>query len=348
MIDQSLKILVLGAGAIGTYIGGSLAAHNNLVWFYDRPDSVDRLHRSGIKIIHFDKTVDFIEKPNVSSDLEEILRNNVFDCGIISVKSYDTESLLNQLSQVNVQLPPLICFQNGVENEDLIREKLENSIVLAGTVTTAIGKSGNNEIIVEKLRGIGIEKNGPHSEILTVALNNAGLNARLYENAHDMKWSKLLTNLTSNALSAILGMPPSETMTNLNLYKLEIRQFRETLRVMKSYGFHIVNLPGTPVKPFAWIVKNLPPIISQKILNNFIIKGRGKKMPSFFLDLENGRGKSEVYYLNGAVSRFGKKNNIKTPINDFYNNILMGLTEGSIQRSDYQFKPDFLLNQINQ
>jgi len=95
-------------------------------------------------------------------------------------------------------------------------------------------------------------------------------------------------------------------------------------------------------------VKNLPPMISQKILNNFIIKGRGKKMPSFFLDLENGRGKSEVYYLNGAVYRFGKKNNIKTPINDFYNHILMGLTEGRIQRSDYQFKPDFLLKQINQ
>lgn len=348
MTDHSLKILVLGAGAIGTYIGGSLAVNNNLVWFFDRHESVDRLRRSGIKIIQPDKKEDFIEKPNVSADLEEILKNTVFDCGIIAVKSYDTESLVNQLNQINMKLPPLICFQNGVENEDFIREKLENSIVFAGSVTTAIGKSGNNEIIVEKLRGIGIEKNGPLTEKLTNAMNNAGLHAQLYKNANDMKWSKLLTNLTSNALSAILGMPPSETMTNLSLYKLEIEQFRETLRVMNSYGFHIVNLPGTPVKPFAWIVKNLPPIISQKILNNFIIKGRGKKMPSFFLDLENGRGKSEVYYLNGAVSRFGKKNNIKTPINDFYTDILMGLTEGRIQRSDYQFKPDFLLSQIYQ
>jgi 2-dehydropantoate 2-reductase len=348
MSDNSLKILVLGAGAIGTYIGGSLAAHNNLVWFFDRPESVERLRKSGIKIIQPDKTVNFIENPNVSADLGEILRDIVFDCGIIAVKSYDTESLINQLCQVKVKLPPLVCFQNGVENEELIRKKLENSFVFAGTVTTAIGRSGNNEIIVEKLRGIGIEKNGPLSEKLTNALNIAGLHAKIYENAHDMKWSKLLTNLTSNALSAILGMPPSETMTNMSLYKLEIEQFRETLQVMKSYGFHIVNLPGTPVKPFAWIVKNLPPMISQKILNNFIIKGRGKKMPSFLLDLENGRGKSEVYYLNGAIYKYNKKNNIKTPINKFYNEILMGLTEGRIQRSDYQFKPDFLLKQINQ
>ncbi len=348
MIENPLKILVLGAGAIGTYIGGSLASHNNLVWFFDRPKSVDRLRRNGIKIIHSDNTQDFIEKPLVSADLNEILKNNVFDCGIIAVKSYDTESLIDQLSLVNMNLPPLICFQNGVENEVLIREKLENSIVFAGTVTTAIGKSENNEIIVEKLRGIGVEKIGPLSEKLTIALNNAGLNAQLYENPNDMKWSKLLTNLTSNALSAILGMPPSETLVNLDLFELEIEQFRETLSVMKSYDFHIVNLPGTPVIAFAWIVKNLPPFISQKILNTFIIKGRGKKMPSFFLDLENGRGKSEVSYLNGAVSRFGKKNNINTPINDFYNFVLMGLTEGRIQRSDYHLRPDYLLNQIKQ
>ncbi len=348
MINHPLKILVLGAGAIGTYIGGSLASHNNLVWFFDRPESVDRLRKNGIKIIHPDNSLVFIENPLVSDDLNEILKNNVFDCGIIAVKSYDTKSLIDQLSQVNKYLPPLICFQNGVENEVFIKEKLENSIVFAGTVTTAIGKSEKNELIIEKLRGIGIEKIGPLSEKLAIALNNAGLNAQLYENPNDMKWSKLLTNLTSNALSAILGMPPSETLVNLDLFKLEIEQFRETLRVMKSYDFHIVNLPGTPVKAFAWIVKNLPPFISQKILNNFIIKGRGEKMPSFFLDLENGRGKSEVSYLNGAVSRFGQKNNIKTPINDFYNHVLMGLTEGRIQRSVYQFKPDYLLNQIKQ
>jgi len=346
MSDDSLRILVLGAGAIGTYIGGSLAAHNHLVWFFDRPDSVNRILRNGIKIVQPDKKVSFIDKPFASSDLGEILRINKFDCGIIAVKSYDTESLVNQFSQGNLIPPPLFCFQNGVENEVYLREKIPNSIIYAGTVTTAIGKSGDNEIVVEKLRGIGIERSGPLSERLKIALSDAGLNAELFENANDMKWSKLLTNQTSNALSAILGMPPSETLSNLDLFKLEISQFRETLRVMKSYGFYVVNLPGTPVKAFAWIVKNLSPSISQKILIKFIIKGRGEKMPSFYLDLENGRGKSEVYYLNGAVSRFGKMKNIDTPINNFYSDVLIGITEGKIPRTDYFQNPGFLLEQI--
>jgi 2-dehydropantoate 2-reductase len=342
--EAPLKVVIFGAGAIGIYVGGSLAAHGNLVWFYDRPDMVKRISDQGVQIRQADGSSLFIERPNLGSDLGEILRSETFDCAIFSVKSYDTEALARQLLRYEKDIPPIVCLQNGVENEAVIQQILTSVLLIPGTVTTAIGKTDANEIIVEKLRGIGIAQVGKLSERIVAAMCHSGLNARLFANAEDMKWSKMLTNLTSNALSAILGMPPSEILDNPGLFRLEIEQLREILRVMGAYHINVVDLPGTPVRLFAWVVNHVPPSISKRILVRFIAKGRGAKMPSFYIDLASGRGKSEVEFLNGAVVRFGQRVNIQTPVNDFYTQMLMGLTEGRIARSEFHNHPEKIIH----
>ncbi|MHB8133985.1 MAG: ketopantoate reductase family protein [Anaerolineaceae bacterium] len=330
-----MKLLIFGAGAIGTYIGGSLAANGNLVFFFDRKEMVSRIRQTGIKIHKADNTTISLDKPNISSDLADLLKAENFDCAIIAVKSFDTESLIHQVIEYQSQIPPIVCLQNGVENEITLKKLLPSVEIIAGSVTTAIGKTADHEIVVEKLRGIGIENKGSLSKRLVNEMNRSGLKAKLFNNANDMKWSKMVTNLTSNAMSAILGMTPAEILDNNQLYSLEIEQLREALRVMQAFHFNIVDLPGTPVRLFCWVVKYLPPSISKKILVPFIAKGRGAKMPSFYIDLESGRGKSEVEFLNGAVVRYGEKSKVSTPVNLFLTNTLIALTDGRIERSEY-------------
>jgi len=339
-----MKILIFGTGAIGTYVGGSLAANGNLVYFFDRQEMVSRIQQSGIKIQRADKTTISIDKPNISSDLAALLKVEKFDCAIFAVKSFDTESLIGQLNEFQSQIPPIVCLQNGVENEITLEKQLPFVEIIAGSVTTAIGKTGTNEIMVEKLRGIGIHNKGSLSERLVIEMIASGLRAQLFSNADDMKWSKMVTNLTSNALSAILGMTPAEVLQNNQLYRLEIEQLREALRVMKAYHYKVVDLPGTPVRLFCWVVKYLPPVLSKKILVQFIAKGRGAKMPSFHIDLVSGRGKSEVDFLNGAVVRFGEKLKVNTPVNLFLTKTLIALTEGRIERSEYLHQPEKVID----
>jgi len=339
-----MKLLIFGAGAIGTYIGGSLAAKGNLVYFFDRQEMVSRIRQTGIKIHNADNTTISLDKPNVSFDLAELLKAENFDCAFFAVKSFDTESLIHQMVGHQSQIPPIVCLQNGVENEIILKKLLPSVEIIAGSVTTAIGKKEDNGIVVEKLRGIGIENKGNLSERLVIAMNASGLKAKLFSNANDMKWSKMVTNLTSNAMSAILGMTPAEILDNHQLYRLEIEQLREALRVMKAFHFNIVDLPGTPVRLFCWVVKYLPPELSKKILVQFIAKGRGAKMPSFFIDLESGRGKSEVEFLNGAVVRFGEECNVSTPVNMFLTKTLLDLTEGRIERSLYLHQPEKVID----
>jgi 2-dehydropantoate 2-reductase len=273
------------------------------------------------------------------SSLDEALIENQFDFSIVAVKSFDTETLIESWSDKKDFLPPVLCLQNGVENEIKISSVLGPDKTISGTVTTAIGRIENG-IIVERLRGIGIENKNALTEKIITIMNDAGLQAIGFKDAKSMKWSKLLTNLTTNASSAILGMTPGEILSDSDLFKIEIEQLRETIRVMRAHRISVTNLPGTPVKLFATIVEKFPLSISKLILKKSISGGRGGKMPSFYLDLKSNRKKSEVDYLNGAVVRFGEDVNIPAPVNKKLTEILTQLTLEDIPRLEYDHQPD--------
>ncbi|MBE0684392.1 MAG: 2-dehydropantoate 2-reductase, partial [Anaerolineaceae bacterium] len=304
MLDKKFKILCFGAGAIGSYVGGSLATLGHEVHFLDRPETIEKIKQHGIRLVLKERSYQ-LNPDNLWSSLDEAIGRIQFDFSIVAVKSFDTDLLIESWPEKRDLIPPVLCLQNGVENEIKIRAILGPDKTISGTVTTAIGRIENG-IIVERLRGIGIEnKNALTEEIITI-MNDAGLQAVGFKDGKSMKWSKLLTNLTTNASSAILGMTPAEILSDSELFKIEIEQLRETIRVMHGHRISVTDLPGTPVKLFATIVEKFPLSISKLILRKSISSGRGGKMPSFYLDLISNRNKSEVEYLNGAVVRFGK------------------------------------------
>jgi 2-dehydropantoate 2-reductase len=238
-----------------------------------------------------------------------------------------------------------LCLQNGVENEARLAAALGEQGVIAGTVTSAIGRRAAGDIFLERLRGVGVAAGHSLSKRLSAALNDAGLNARLFPSAAEMKWSKLLTNLLANATSAILDMTPAEVFAHPSLYRLEIEGLREALRVMKAQSLKVVDLPGTPVRLLA-LGALLPNFLSKPLMQRSVGKGRGAKMPSFHIDLYAGRGKSEVDYLNGAVVRFGERLGVPTPVNRLLCETLLALTEGKIPMEAFRHKPERLLDKL--
>jgi 2-dehydropantoate 2-reductase len=336
------RVLVFGAGAIGTYVGGSLALSGLDVVFLERPEFIDMLLRSGLHL-EFDGAVHDIPQPNVAGSIQSALDTGPFDIGVLAIKSNDTASLLDTLRPYQVHLPAILDLQNGVDNEPAVAAALGESKVIAGTVTSAIGRKGLGDILLERRRGLGVAAGHPRSAELVEALNNAGLNARLYPEAGPMKWSKLLTNLLGNTTSAILDMPPGEIFYHPGLYRLEIDQLRETLQVMRGLGYHAVDLPDTPVPLLAFGARWLPPAISRPILQKAVSGGRGGKMPSFHIDLRAARKETEVEYLNGAVVRHAKPLGISTPVNRFLTETLGKLSCGGLPLDTYTHQPAKLL-----
>lgn len=349
-----LKILTFGAGAIGTYIGGSLALAGHQVVFIEQPAVADDLRVRGMKLdLTLDKrrnTQDVSALAPASfvivSSLEEALRYGPFDVALFALKSFDAESALAGMQVYADKMPPILCLSNGVDNEPMIARVLGPDKIIYGTVTTAIGRRGAGDIVLEKLRGVGVAAGHALSEKLVAALDGAYLNCRLYADAHSMKWSKMLTNLIANPTSAILDMTAAEVFANEKLYKLEIDMLSECLAVMKAQGLEVVDLPGTPVKALAFATK-LPLWLSRPFLGRAAGSGRGSKMPSFHIDLHSGRGKSEVQYLHGAVVRAGEKANIATPVNKVLTDALLSLTRKEIPLEEYSHQPEKLLAKLS-
>jgi 2-dehydropantoate 2-reductase len=337
-----MRILSFGAGAIGTYIGGSLAVHGHRVAFLEQPAVAAELRRRGLHIKRGQQEHYLTDAP-IYSDLGEALRDGPYDAGLFALKSYDTQQALNGWQPHLGSLPVVVCLQNGVENELTISHALGESRVIAATITTAIGRQAAGDIIVERLRGMGLAAGHPLSGSLHLALDAAGLNARLYPQAADMKWSKLLTNLLANASSAILDMEPARVFAHRGLFRLEMEQLREALRVMAAQNIHTVDLPKTPVRLLAFAATRLPAEIARPLLARRVGAGRGGKMPSLHIDLHSGRGSSEVDYLNGAVVRFGAKTGVPTPVNRLLNDTLLALVEGRLNRDDFARQPEKLL-----
>ena len=344
MSQTHLSLLVFGAGAIGTYVGGSLALAGHEVTFLERPAVAEAVRARGLTLT-LQEGKRHIPTPRVAATLEEALSRGPFDAALFALKSFDTRPALEGIRPHWDALPPVLCLSNGVENETFLAAALGEERVIAGTVTSAIGRQAAGSITLERLRGIGIAAGHPLSERLVAAFDAAGLQARLYPRAADMKWSKMLTNLLANATSAILDMTPAEIFAHPGLYRLEMRQLREALAVMRAQNIGVVDLPGTPVRALAFAARFLPPPVSRPLLGRAAGKGRGGKMPSFHIDLHHGRGQSEVEYLNGAVARFGARLGVPAPVNRTLTDILLGLTRGEIPLERYARKPETLLEE---
>jgi len=352
-INGKMKILSFGAGAIGTYIGGSLVLAGHQVVFAEQQKVVDELRERGLRL---DLTLDTRRKTKdvsvinpasfvIAASLDEALRYGPFDLALFALKSFDTQAALEGMLPFADKLPPLLCLSNGVSNEPAIAAALGKDKVIYGTVTTAIGRRGAGDIVLEKLRGVGVAKGHPLSEKVHTALNAAYLNSRLFEDAASMKWSKMLTNLIANPTSAILDMTAGEVFANKDLYKLEIDMLKECLAVMQAQGFEVVDLPGTPVRALAFAT-TLPLWLSKPLLGRAAGAGRGAKMPSFHIDLHSGRGKSEIDYLHGAVVRAGEQYKVPTPVNKVLTETLLALTNKEVPLEEFAHKPEKLLKKL--
>lgn len=336
-----MKLLFLGAGAIGTYVGGSLAAAGHHVGFTEQPHTAELIAADGLRLTRGGRT-ESVRDFQIYSSAADAFAAADYDAVVVALKSFDTEAAIADLMRSAATLPPVLSLQNGVANEPLIADMLGPDQVITGTVTTAVSKPGIGQVVEEKLRGIGIAINHPLGEQLVDALNSAGLQAQRYPEPRAMKWSKLLTNLTGNTTSAILDQPVSDLFANPVSYRIEIQVLRECLAVMAGLGLKPVDLPGTPVRALAFAASRLPRFLAQPALTKALGSGRGDKMPSFHIDLHSGRGRTEVSFLNGAVAHHGAQVGVATPANQGLTEILEALSVGELPLETYRHNPTAL------
>ena len=298
-----MRVLIIGAGAIGSLLGHRLAAVGHAVTLVARAPWVEAVRSQGLGL-EKDGKVRFESNLAAVTDVRT-LAGDAFDLAVCTTKVYDTAEAVRQAALAVAGGALLLLVQNGVGGEELVAEVLPQAQRLSAVITLAVEVLSPGLIRLTTTRGgIGLAAVSPGAPVdeLVVTLHQAGFGRVLsYADYRAMKWSKLLLNILGNALPTILDIPPGELYARRPLFELERAAFREALTVMRGLGLRPVSLPGYPVPLFAWGMNRLPAAVLHPLFRRLIAGGRGGKMPSLHLDLLKGKPKSEVDFLNGAV-----------------------------------------------
>jgi len=338
-----MRYLIYGTGAVGGYLGGLLNLSGIRTTFLARPRIAAALQESGLQI-RAKSNQGQIPEPRVFVSAEEALNQPAPDVILLTVKAYDVEAAAGQIQEYAPEPIPIVCFTNGVGSEANLSNLLTQHAILPATTTTAVQMRENGVVQIERKRGVGLAGTHPIIASITSDFSQAGIRVRRYQNPERMKWSKLLTNIISNATSAIVGWPPKRVFNHPGLYRLEVEALRETVRVMRSMGIRPQNLPKVPVALLSFGIF-FPVSITNGILGRIVSKGRGSKRPSFHYDI--GRGRSEVGWLNGAVVKEGERIGLPTPANRILTETMLKLTEDATEHEQFHDHPTELLNRAS-
>jgi len=370
-----VRVLVYGAGAIGSFLGYLLARAGHEVTLVGRPALTRIVREQGLRLsvrvppVPRSPAVGFgwTAGGEVFREAEPASRANVvwphttesmaslpaeerlWDLALLTVKVYDTWEATRDLAAFLPTGTPVLLVQNGVGGEELARQAHPPAHVISGVLTMSVSVSGPGQICLETSSGgLNLAPADASQSISRWAalFGSAGLRVATFRNYRSMKWSKLLLNLQANAIPAILDMDPGEEYRNPTLFAMEREAFLEALAVMRALNLRIVSFPNYPVRVLAWAMGHVPVPVLRPMMSRLVASGRGDKKPSLHLDLVSGRGQSEVRFLNGAVVDHALQMGLPVPVNRALLDTLLALQEQRLCWDEFRHCPERLLSVV--
>ena len=295
------RILIYGTGAIGGLFGALLSAKYPVTFFVRKPYAHLFL-REGLIITG--KT-ELRTTPKICTELNTQLLDNckyIF----ISVKSYDTLNVMNEIKNYLNEEHILISLQNGLGNTDIMVKKLrENGFkepenhVLACITSYGVTKEAPNRLyhtgIGETVIGSLSVSANIYAEEVQLYLQSCGIDAKLTDNIIGFMWVKCAVNCALNPLTALLRIKNGVVLER-----------PELLNIIKEITTEI-NLVASKMN----IILPVPDIYS-KIIE--IAQQTRDNKSSMLQDIENGR-KTEIDFLNGAIVKYAELVGVDVPVN---------------------------------
>jgi len=300
-----MKIAVVGAGAIGGFVGSLLWNAGQDVTLIEKiQKKVEIIGEKGLKII-LSPEEEKIFRGKITSDPSSV---GTMDLVIIAVKSFDTEKAIREAKPLIGENTYILSLQNGAGNVETIASVVGfEDRVLGGTFLDNVDVIDINVLRFMKVIG-GINlgsitgKNTPRVHEIADIFRKAGIEVKIFDRIQDSIWSKVVINL-NNAITAIPRVAIGEILDHPSLMELTKLTMREGAKVVLAKGLNLVGMD--PKEPEVGTLEQLKKVKAAGIKNK----------ASMLQDIEAGR-KTEIDALNGMVVKEGKALNIPTPVNE--------------------------------
>jgi 2-dehydropantoate 2-reductase len=294
-----MRYIVYGAGAVGGLIGGRLAQAGHDVVLIARGDHLEAIKRDGLRMVVADGDFRF-NLPAVEHPREIAFGSD--DAVILTMKTQDTEGALHDLEAAGGGGLPVICCQNGVENERMAARRyarVYGMVVYLWATFLEAGTVIGNTAPASGVLDAGCYPSGVDDLITSVAadLSDSHFVSRPRPDIMSWKYAKMLGNL-GTAIPAItedtIGSPPQVRLTG--------RLRDEALACYAAAG---ISLPTS-----AQIEAEITPH-NQRHRIEGMPWGEGSTWQS----IARGRDSVETDYLNGEIVLLGNLHGIPTPLN---------------------------------
>lgn len=293
----ALRVGILGAGAVGCYVGGRLAAHGAAVTLLGRPYLVEELGAHGLVLEDLNGTATPAPAGayTVETDPAALGQCQVV---LVCVKSAHTPEAGRQLAQLPGPQPLVVSLQNGVNNAEVLREALPNAEVLGGIVGFNVRPLGQGRFR-QATSGALVIEHGAHEalEPLVQLFRLGGFEMLVSREIVRVQWSKLMMNL-NNAISALSGATTADLLGAAGYRRILAALIGESLAVLSAAGIQPARLGPLPVKLFPLLLRLPTPIF--RVLARAQLRVDPQARSSMWEDLHKKRD-TEVDFLNGAV-----------------------------------------------
>ncbi len=293
------KILIVGLGGVGGYYGGLLAKRYENdpevdIYFLARGEHLKKVQENGLKIITENES--FIVHPTLAT--ENVLEIGKVDYVIMTTKSYDLKSTIQQIIPCIDEKTVILPLLNGADISSRIRKILPKNEVWDGCVYI-VGRR-NEPGVVESSGGVhdlffGAEK-GSNERLLflNTILKNAGIKANLQEDIRMVIWRKFIFISVTASLTSYFNVGFRDLLTDDERKTTTMAFLNELTNVAIAEGIYFdSDITETTVRH----IERLP-FESTSSMHSDFLAGRN----------------AELETLTQIVIQLGKKHGIKTPL----------------------------------
>ncbi len=286
------NILIVGSGALATFFAARLAASGLAVTMLGTwPAGLRALQSKGACISQDADTpiqcfpIRVVDSPAACLGTRWAL---------VLVKAWQTQRAAQQLSTCLAPDGITLTLQNGLGNQEILRDALGANRVAIG-ITTLGARLIKPGLVCPANKGKIILEANPQLTPLVKILRSANFELEIKANMSTIIWHKLAINAAINPITALLGLPNGALLSNASASALMLAAGREVVDVARALGF------------------NLDPQEIEKRIKDVALLTKGNHS-SMLQDIARG-AQTEIDAICGVVCRAGQEIGVPTPIN---------------------------------
>jgi 2-dehydropantoate 2-reductase len=317
-----MKIVILGAGALGSLFGAHLAQAGEDVTLIAREARAKAIQEHGITV---NGLVNFTVPVHVTARPRELQHA---DALLVTVKTYDMESALDSVAHLRVG--SALSVQNGLIKDEQLARRFgwTQTLGAAAHISAELLPSGTVRFTANEWLSIGELPDGTSTrvEALVSALSRAGIQAEATPQVRSVEWTKYVVNVSWMALSALTRMETYRIFKHPDLAWIAATLTRQVAQLPAQLGIPLLDKGAFSAKtlsemPFEAAVANF-----RQVGEQMEARGATAHKVSILQDLERGR-RLEFDEMFGYAVRQGAELGVPLPTVEICYRLIKGIAE---------------------